>query len=145
MSLSHLLYVSRATRPLSHAQLEHLAVRARRSNQSMGITGLLLHGDGKFMHLLEGDRDAVQAMFERIRADERHTDVVQMICQPVHDRLFPQWHMGLLNLSGDREIDRTQLEWLLRHLRHPSNAHNRTADALALLGDFHKQPASVLA
>lgn len=143
MPLSHLLYVSRATRPMSHVQLEYLVAQWRRNNEPLGVTGLLLYSDGSFMQLLEGEQDVLERVFQQIREDDGHTAVKQMILQPVQERLFPHWRMGLLNLSNDREIDRNQLEWLLRHLGHPSSKHNRTADALALMKDFGKQTTTV--
>ena len=41
----------------------------------MGITGVLCHGGDVFMQVLEGGRDAVNALYNKIVRDARHHDV----------------------------------------------------------------------
>lgn len=48
---------------------------ARRFNQAHGITGLLVFDGTRFAHLLEGARDTVFALLEKIRLDAHHVDM----------------------------------------------------------------------
>ena len=57
--LTNLCYVSSATRSLSVAQLTDLLIDARQFNQSVQVTGVLLHHDGGFFQYLEGPPAAI--------------------------------------------------------------------------------------
>jgi hypothetical protein len=46
----------------------------RANNTLLGITGLLLHIDGGFLQILEGDERAVRELYSRIAADRRHRE-----------------------------------------------------------------------
>jgi hypothetical protein len=70
--LCHLVYVSTATRPMRDEDLVELLAEARKHNEENDITGMLLHKDGRFLQLLEGHEENVQAAFDVIKQDERH-------------------------------------------------------------------------
>ena len=105
-----LLYRSLATAPLTMDELRRIHAGACARNPELGVTGLLLfsgeayvkgEGPGAFTQWLEGPEQAVRALYERIRADPRHTDVcteaegpARALCG-VDGRLFPRWAMGL--------------------------------------------------
>ena len=69
------VYTSTATRHMTDDDLAELLGQCIRNNEQTGLTGLLLHRDGRFMQVLEGPHDAVESVFAAIEADERHTDV----------------------------------------------------------------------
>jgi len=98
-SLHFLIYVSRASRPLSAADLDALRKQAAQTNRSAGISGCLLHQDGEFMQMLEGPREALFALFERIRADGLHTEIKLVIEAPAVSRVFYDWGMVVRDLS----------------------------------------------
>ena len=54
-----LLYISHATREISEAQIQDILQSSRRNNPALGITGVLVHGGGQFMQILEGPEHAV--------------------------------------------------------------------------------------
>ena len=71
-----------------------ILARSRRNNSRDRVTGGLLFSTGCFAQVLEGPADAVEAAFERIQCDERHTDVTVLQAGPVVMRDFPDWSMG---------------------------------------------------
>src|SRR5512138_1309896 len=97
--LVRLIYASRATQPMNADALTQLTRAARTSNAAAGITGVLVFSDGVFLQLLEGGRNAVSALYNRIAADKRHHDVVLMAYDEVQERRFAGWSMGQANLS----------------------------------------------
>ncbi len=101
--LYSLLYMSTAQILFTPARIEELLTQSRRNNTLAGITGVLIFRDGTFMQLLEGARDAVEAAFRKIKADERHYAVVTLIEGPIGERRFPKWSMDFRNLR-DPEI-----------------------------------------
>mgnify|MGYP001766188714 CR=1 FL=1 len=98
-----LVYVSQATHDFDESELESLLATSRRNNTATGITGLLMYESRLFMQALEGPRGAVEALFQRIKADPRHTDV-QIVCEDHIDRRnFGPWRMAFQRAS-DRDL-----------------------------------------
>ena len=91
--------VSAAVGSPTRADLLALLAKAREKNHRLGITGLLLYKDGDFIQLLEGDRPAVRAVFDAIKADPRHSGVIELLEGEAHGRLFADWSMGFRDLS----------------------------------------------
>ena len=58
------------------------------------ITGALALPDGKFVQVVEGGRRNVDALLARIRADDRHFNVVVLGDWAITARLFPGWAMA---------------------------------------------------
>ena len=99
--LSHLIYSSASTRPMQDSDLVELLEHSRQNNAQSGITGMLLYENGSFFQVLEGEPDAVDQLFERIRQDPRHTKTVIIIREPIAKRAFGDWTMGFANLGAE--------------------------------------------
>ena len=93
-SLIHCIYASAATPRLPISELTELMHAARRRNEQLDVTGMLLYTEGSFFQVLEGPAGAVDALFARIAADPRHEQVTQIIREPIMRRAFPGWSMG---------------------------------------------------
>ena len=78
---------------------EILAV-SRRNNGRVGVSGALLFNGGSFAQVLEGPREAVEATFERIQRDPRHSEVSVLQCEAVAARGFPHWSMAFAGHSA---------------------------------------------
>jgi hypothetical protein len=95
MKLIHCIYCSAsANSNLSPAELEELLATCRSNNAAAGITGMLLYRAGSFFQVLEGDRTAIEALFEKIYIDKRHRRVIKIIVEPIAERAFAAWTMG---------------------------------------------------
>ncbi len=134
--LTHLLYTSRATQPVTASELRTLAAQSTERNHSVAVTGLLLYSAGSFLQLLEGRAPTVDALMKRIALDPRHTDVRVLLRAEAPQRLFPRWYMGLLDLDTDgSEADRARLAEALRDGLEQREAGDR---ALAALREFRR-------
>ena len=98
-----LLYVSTATASLCGEDLNSILRTAQSRNAANGVTGLLVFTGAQFMQLLEGPRDAVQAIFEAICADSRHHGVARLIAEPALERSCPGWAMALQVIEAPEE------------------------------------------
>lgn len=76
------------------ASIEQILTTSRRNNARDGVTGALLYNDGLFVQTLEGEFEAVQAVFERIQSDDRHQDVVILQAETVDAPMFAAWAMA---------------------------------------------------
>lgn len=135
--LQSLVYMSSATEPFDDDALEGVLEHARSRNTADGLTGLLVHRNGRFMQLLEGPYDAVMSTYQRILADDRHDEVRLFAEESIHTRRFPEWSMAYDRGSdgagdampegfsdflteGDQSADQSRSRELLRWFRnHP--------------------------
>ena len=91
------------------------------------------------MQLLEGPQTVVSGLFDIIHTDRRHTAVQRLLFKPVAGRLFPKWHMGLLNLDATTNVSPHGLSKVLCEARPDANLPAGTEGALALLREFRQQ------
>ncbi|QIK37781.1 EAL domain-containing protein [Caldichromatium japonicum] len=115
LDLYTVLYVSLAAQPMDDADLQALLEQARAFNRSQGITGFLLYLNRSFMQLIEGKRERVQALLERIRRDPRHHSLKVIFEGTISQRAFTSWSMGFRDLrqvarsTGNMEIEALDL------------------------------------
>jgi len=102
--LYELVYVSLSVpQDLPKPALEDILARSRRNNHRANITGVLLHESGKFLQLMEGERDAVRHLFyDVISVDPRHAGIDVSLEGPIESRSFSDWSMGFVQM---REMD----------------------------------------
>jgi len=105
VTVSRLVYISRARQPVADGMVEAILETARAKNAERNVTGLLLFDGMNFMQLLEGPTPDVEAVFNAIIADDRHSDVVRIVSETGVQRQFPGWSMGYAFAPGDRLPD----------------------------------------
>ena len=99
-ALYRLGYVSTQTRPMEAADLIDLLNVARDANRELGVTGMLLHREDSFFQVIEGTRENVLTLFDRICSDPRHQRIEVLFQEPAGKREFPDWRMGFVELDG---------------------------------------------
>jgi hypothetical protein len=92
--MRQLLYVSSCSRSLAPDALDQILAASRSNNGLAGITGLLLHIDGGFLQILEGEERSARELYARIAADRRHWDARLLLDREVPARAFTGWSMG---------------------------------------------------
>lgn len=75
------------------AMLAGILVQARRNNRRDDITGALVCRHDLYIQLIEGPEPAIDALYSRIAADNRHNDVRLALSDTVSERMFPEWEM----------------------------------------------------
>jgi hypothetical protein len=98
--LIRLAYVSEATVTFSDAALRELLTQARANNASLDVTGMLLFIDRSFFQILEGDAETVHRLFAKIGRAKRHGHLVKLIEEPIEQRDFGDWSMGMAKVSS---------------------------------------------
>ena len=90
--LKHVIYVSRPTH-FDHMVLDNILITSRSNNFEIGVTGNLICHSDLFLQMLEGPSDAVERLYEKILADDRHADIVKLRDEKSELKLFPSWAM----------------------------------------------------
>jgi hypothetical protein len=75
------------------AMLAGILLSARRNNPRLDVTGALICRHDLYLQLIEGPGPAIEALFARIAADDRHNDVRLLLSTAVDRRMFPDWAM----------------------------------------------------
>ena len=87
--------------------IDEILAKARQCNAKVEVTGALLITEGRFVQVLEGDRNHVRATYDRIEADPRHANVGILSSQFSDRRRFKQWSMAFV---GDNEALRNRFD-----------------------------------
>ncbi len=145
MSLMQLVYTSEIV-PAAfrlenslESQLERMLLTARRRNQDIGLTGLLIYSGGHFLQIIEGAPRPLDRLFGRITADRRHRNVQRLSLIPIENRMFSKWSMALLNLDDRRLMDQRIVQNFLAQV-HPGVTEAELAEPLVtLIAEFKSQ------
>ena len=89
-----LIYSSYAVQNLKEEELKAMLVQSRENNKKHLVTGLLLHFDGKFLQLIEGEKQAIKQLYTNIENDERHSSIVLLKEGDIDVPYFANWSMG---------------------------------------------------
>ena len=109
-----IIYASSAVKLFTNEEIIELLQKSQENNEKIGITGMLLYNDGNFIQVIEGPDDAVRALYNKIKQDSRHDNVVLLGQDPIHERQFPQWTMGFRNLKNLSPADQARFDPFLQ-------------------------------
>ena len=87
-------YVSSAVPEFNESMLLDLVDACQKTNERLGVTGMLVYSDGNLMQVIEGADLPTFALYERIRRDARHRDVTTVHHQPIEAPEFQGWSMA---------------------------------------------------
>jgi hypothetical protein len=71
-----------------------IVATARRNNAMAEIDGFLMFDRTRFHQILEGPEDQIDALFAKIKADPRHTNIECLSRETITERYFSEWSMG---------------------------------------------------
>lgn len=94
-----LIYHSVALNICSEKELNLFLTSVRRKNIRLNITGILFYHRGNILQILEGENNTVNELFEKIKIDNRHTDVVKLVDFKITKRSYVDWSMAFKHLS----------------------------------------------
>lgn len=131
-------YVSTAKKLFTEDELLTLLEKSRDNNEKFGITGMLLYASGNFIQTIEGPEESIRQLYNNIRNDVSHQNVLTVIDEPLEERNFSGWHMGFAKLS---KRDFNKIRGFYGIFSMPANENNIPAKesvAKSLLASFRK-------
>ncbi len=81
-------YVSTAHPDLQEHEINDNMVKTNKFNNDEKITGILLYNERNFFQLLEGEKETIQNLYEKIKQDNRHKDIIKILEKPVFKSSF---------------------------------------------------------
>lgn len=123
----YLLYFGIARKQFTDDDFNSLLEQARSRNDSLDITGKLLHCEGTFMQLLEGKKENVEEVYQSITKDDRLIAIKIITTGGTDERYYKDWSMAFKDVSIE-EINE------LEHCTHTDVAtYVKSASAIKLL------------
>ena len=99
--LVRLMYASRAADSVDADTLSASLRKSKENNAAAGVTGVLCFcfNAAIFLQVLEGGRNAVSRIYNKIAQDPRHGEVVLLSYEEIGERSFASWSMGQVNMN----------------------------------------------
>lgn len=102
--LHELLYCSVLAQNQMPTVVGQIVAQARRHNTERGITGLLVFDGIHFCQHIEGPREAVLALLERLRQDPRHTGLRVVYEGSRTERRYRRFDLGFAQSDADDDM-----------------------------------------
>ena len=96
-----LIYHSVSNNTMSVKELSLFLTSVRNKNIRLNVTGILFYHRGNIMQIIEGEYDTIIELFERIKLDAMHTDIVKLVDFPISKRSYNDWSMAFQQFSDD--------------------------------------------
>lgn len=94
----HLIYFSTGTKHFSEMELSELLKQSRKNNQKNNVTGILLLVEGCFLQILEGEKSTIKTLYNKVKKDTRHNNILKISEGTTQERVFKAWSMGFKNI-----------------------------------------------
>jgi hypothetical protein len=94
-----ILYSSEKTDLFDSGAINEILLKFRNHNSSRKITGELIYSQGLFFQVIEGEKKEVEALFEKIKADKRHSEIF-IIGKYWGTREYISWSMRYTRLEN---------------------------------------------
>jgi len=92
-------YVSTVNPALTETQIQEALDFTRNWNNNHNITGILLYSEGNFFQVLEGEKQLLIDLFGRIKADERHHNIITIFQKEIPNIHFDGYEVDFISLD----------------------------------------------
>ena len=99
--LYRIIYLSSAVSTFNKVEKEDMLLKAKAYNKLNNITGILIYFDGNFIQILEGEKENVIELYNKIQADKRHKNIIKVIEDQIKKRQFEEWNMGFSEIMSN--------------------------------------------
>lgn len=99
--LHQIIYTSAAAPSANLDDFKSIARHSSQNNKTLNVTGIMLFTDGVIFQVLEGEKEIVETLYDRIKRDDRHSSIMKMIARDTPEREFADWSMGFSEMSAD--------------------------------------------
>ena len=145
-SLYQLVYTSQSalegTTAENLAEIGDILVEARNNNVDNGITGALAFSETLFAQVLEGTKDRITSLYDKLAQDPRHTNLRLIEITPIEERTFGDWSMAYVGDHQGSDTDFMVISAVVND-RSPDASQDRELSAQivdAIIGHFEFVP-----
>ena len=110
-----IVYVSTASETLDENEIKQILTSTEECNNKNNITGLLLFSEGNFFQVIEGDKQVIMELFENIKEDDRHHNILQIFGKDIHKEAYDGYTSDFV--SEVAEYDQEKFQHYLNHIK----------------------------
>jgi len=66
---------------------------ARENNEKNRLVGALYYGNGCFFQCLEGEKQDIEILYDKLLKDSRHENLKILVAEPIEAKKFSSWEM----------------------------------------------------
>jgi len=92
-------YISRQAPGLTIKDFANIRVVSNHNNEKHQVGGELIVFGGLFYQTLRGEEQRVTKLYEKIKQDDRHTDIILLEKKTIEQHTDTSWGMEYLNLD----------------------------------------------
>ncbi|PIB39487.1 hypothetical protein BFP75_11360 [Maribacter sp. 4G9] len=96
-TMHELTYTSLADKNISTKNLNDILHTANEFNGANAITGCLVSHNGQFVQTLHGEKRVIFDLMDRIKMDQRHSNINLVWEGPAAKEVFPGWNMAFFS------------------------------------------------
>lgn len=102
--------------------LDDITRASIKNNPKIGVTGMLLGIENRYLQYLEGQEEEVVELYRKIKKDGRHYEITEWVKGYSEDRIFKDWSMGSW-LMNNHDLEKlSALKDIQRFLKDPDTA-----------------------
>ena len=103
--MHELIYFSKALFEPTDDDIQEMLIQFREFNTAHNITGMLLYDGIHFSQMIEGDKESITNLYNRIQKDPRHETLTTSSTRPIEHRRFTKWAMVYRRIDSPMTID----------------------------------------
>lgn len=84
---------------LSESEIQEALDFSKNWNNDNNITGILLYSQGNFFQVLEGEEELLKELFARIKADQRHHNIITIFQKSIPSVTFDGYQTDFISLD----------------------------------------------
>jgi Sensors of blue-light using FAD len=101
--LMRLIYVSTAVDGVDMNEFKRILETAQKNNMSQDLTGMLVFNSKIFLQALEGSRESINTLYNKLTKDPRHYSLTLLKYEAIEERHWPDWSMAFAAASSNNK------------------------------------------
>ncbi len=114
-------YVSTVHPQVSNYDIAKLMDFIKTNNNILNITGILIYSDGNFFQILEGEKFLIKMLFDKIKKDVRHYNIIKMLDKEIKVNSFSEYNSSFTVISD--HYNHKELQLFLKKERRNNPEH----------------------
>ena len=102
--LKSICYKSQVKSTLSILEFESLFNATQTNNDKFNITGVLVKSKDIFFQIIEGEVTTIDSLFDKIKKDNRHSNIIELLNKPISQLSFNAFDTGYTLIDDIDEL-----------------------------------------
>lgn len=103
-----IVYVSTASPNLEESEVGEVLSGSKSWNNQHDVTGLLLFSEGNFFQIIEGEKNVIFQLFENIKKDKRHRNIMQIFGKEIHKEAYDGYDSDFVSEEANYDSEKFQ-------------------------------------